>query len=195
MSLVAPSHLNSLKLMYIFCRCPPQAPHLNPHKLITNTSNWSANLANYSLQPVRLLVTKLGLLVVQALMWGTLSEKQTLTRILLIFSFFHLFVFFSSYLHRYIKMRFLTCEPNLNHDADYVDEAEQFFREPIGWLNAEYSQLAAYKQPTHIAYYSNLHETLLPYLNKHNYSKCAQFFYTHFPEGRVGADIFVSCKI
>lgn len=100
-----------------------------------------------------------------------------------------------SYLHRYVKMRFLTCEPNLNQDVGYVDEAEQFYNDPVRWLDAEFTQLAAHKQPTHIVYYSSLHDTLLPYLNQYNYSKCAQFFHTHFPDGRVDSEIFVSCRL
>lgn len=92
-------------------------------------------------------------------------------------------------------MRFLTCEPNLNQDVGYVDEAEQFYNDPVRWLDAEFTQLAAHKQPTHIVYYSSLHDTLLPYLNQYNYSKCAQFFHTHFPDGRVDSEIFVSCRL
>ena len=35
-------------------------------------------------------------------------------------------------------MRFLTCEPNLKGEEDYLDEADVFEKDPLTWLQQEY---------------------------------------------------------
>jgi phosphatidylinositol glycan class B len=40
-----------------------------------------------------------------------------------------------SHLHREdVNLRFLTCEPNLEGESNYVDEADWFFERPQEWL-------------------------------------------------------------
>lgn len=48
------------------------------------------------------------------------------------------FVFLPSHVHCPLKMRFLQCPPDLTGNASYVDEADVFYSNPLGWLNKEF---------------------------------------------------------
>ncbi|XP_042229036.1 GPI mannosyltransferase 3-like [Homarus americanus] len=48
-----------------------------------------------------------------------------------------------SHLHKNISMKFLTCEPNLQHKEDYMDEADVFEENPLSWLHLEYGQTSS----------------------------------------------------
>lgn len=98
-----------------------------------------------------------------------------------------------SYIHRNISMRFLTCEPNLQHKENYLDEADIFFNDPIGWLKREYAS-SSKPWPSHLVYFSPLQKRLESYLAQSGYKQCASFFHTHLPEGRVGKHVLVSCR-
>lgn len=98
-----------------------------------------------------------------------------------------------SYIHRNISMRFLTCEPNLDHKENYTDEAEIFFNDPVGWLKTEYG-MTSRSWPSHLVYFSPLQKQLGLYLAQSGYRDCASFFHTHLPEGRVGRHVLVSCR-
>lgn len=43
-----------------------------------------------------------------------------------------------SHLHKNVTMRFLTCEPNLKGEENYLDEADVFEKDPLFWLQQEY---------------------------------------------------------
>ncbi|XP_050719571.1 GPI mannosyltransferase 3-like [Eriocheir sinensis] len=43
-----------------------------------------------------------------------------------------------SHLHLNITMRFLTCEPNLKGEEEYLDEADLFDNDPLTWMEREY---------------------------------------------------------
>lgn len=90
-------------------------------------------------------------------------------------------------------MRFLTCEPNLNHVENYTDEADVFFGDPVGWLKKEYA-VTPQPWPSHLVYFSPLHKTIGLYLEQSGYKECASFFHTHLPEGRVGRRVMVRCR-
>jgi len=98
-----------------------------------------------------------------------------------------------SYIHRNISMNFLTCEPNLQHNENYLDEADVFFNDPIGWLKTEYAA-SSKPWPSHLVYFSPLQKTLESYLSQSGYKQCTSFFHTHLPEGRVGSHVIVSCR-
>ncbi len=110
------------------------------------------------------------------------------------------------YVHHNISMRFLTCEPNLSGQPDYIDEADIFYSDPIKWLRSEYpgetrdkpsgatSHDSIRTLPTHLVMFNALEVTLGEYLLARNYSKCATFFHTHAPEGRVGSHVVVFCR-
>lgn len=38
-----------------------------------------------------------------------------------------------------VPIRFLTCEPNLKGIDNYEDEADTFFKDPLKWIEGEYT--------------------------------------------------------
>ncbi|XP_060570497.1 GPI mannosyltransferase 3-like [Ruditapes philippinarum] len=98
-----------------------------------------------------------------------------------------------SYIHRNISMNFITCEPNLERKENYTDSGEIFFNDPVGWLKKEYG-MTSRPWPSHLVYFSPLQKQLGLYLTQSGYKDCASFFHTHFPEGRVGTHVIVSCR-
>ena len=59
-----------------------------------------------------------------------------------------------SHLHRNISTRFLTCEPNLHGQSNYIDEADVFYKSPHVWLDNEYPTTFPY---THVVMYNVLY--------------------------------------
>lgn len=107
--------------------------------------------------------------------------------------FYTYLLFAFSYLHRNISMRFLTCEPNLKQEENYVDEADVFYSDPVLWLKLQYAATAA-PWPSHLVYFNSLQNELSQYLLQNGYKDCAYLFHTHLPEGRVGSHVIVSCR-
>merc|ERR1711988_1972886 len=95
-----------------------------------------------------------------------------------------------SHLHHNISLRFLTCEPNLKHEDDYLDEADIFYQNPMSWLEKEYSD---HQVPSHLVMFSTLAPGVNEFLQNHGYRECRTFFHTHFPEGRVSSHVVVWC--
>ncbi len=90
-------------------------------------------------------------------------------------------------------MRFLTCEPNLSKTPNYTDEADIFFyTDSEKWLKKTYSDTS--KLPTHLVMFNALIPNTGTFLNDNKYRKCATFFHTHVPEGRVGSHVIVFCR-
>lgn len=98
-----------------------------------------------------------------------------------------------SSLHSNVSLRFLTCEPNLNHTANYTDEADVFYQAPGKWLKEQY-QNSERQLPTHVVYFNVLLGRIAEFLRLGGYTQCAKFFHTHVPEGRVGSHVLVSCR-
>ncbi|XP_021355210.1 GPI mannosyltransferase 3-like [Mizuhopecten yessoensis] len=98
-----------------------------------------------------------------------------------------------SYLHQNISMRMLTCEPNLSRKKNYTDEADQFYNDPVQWLKHEY-KVKLTPLPSHIVYFNKLQNNISEFFTQSGYKKCGNFFHTHFPEGRVGSHVRVSCR-
>ena len=90
-------------------------------------------------------------------------------------------------------MRFLTCEPNLKQEEDYLDEADIFYEDPENWLKVEYQQKRN-PLPSHLVYFNNLQFDISLFLSQSGYRQCGKFFHTHLPEGRVGSHVIVSCR-
>lgn len=99
----------------------------------------------------------------------------------------------SSYLHRNVSMRFLTCEPNLSKEKHYTDEADSFYEDTLGWLKKEY-HIKRKNPPSHIVYFDRLKSEISEFLTQTGYNHCGTFFHTHLPEGRVGNTVLVSCR-
>ncbi|XP_076115625.1 GPI alpha-1,2-mannosyltransferase 3-like [Mytilus galloprovincialis] len=98
-----------------------------------------------------------------------------------------------SYLHQNITMRFLTCEPNLKQEEDYIDEADIFYEDPEDWLKIEYKQQKR-QLPSHLVYFNTLQFDISLFLSQSGYRQCGKFFHTHLPEGRTGSHVIVSCR-
>ncbi|XP_062584188.1 GPI mannosyltransferase 3-like [Saccostrea cucullata] len=98
-----------------------------------------------------------------------------------------------SYLHRNISMRFLTCEPNLSKKEHYIDEADDFYNDPLYWLKKQY-HFQRKPPPSHIVYFDRLKPEISEFLTQTGYNHCGTFFHTHLPEGRVGHNVLVSCR-
>lgn len=102
---------------------------------------------------------------------------------------------YCSYIHQNVSLRFLTCEPNLNKQPHYVDEADLFYQDPTNWLQKRYRDKPAIELPTHIVMFNVLQPQISEFLEQAGYFNCAKLFHSHFPEGRVGSYVVVVCKI
>ncbi|KAJ8029122.1 GPI mannosyltransferase 3 [Holothuria leucospilota] len=96
---------------------------------------------------------------------------------------------FYSHLHSNVSLKFLTCHPNLEHITDYVDEADLFYENPQKWLEKNFASFEKY--PSYIVMFNVLQERVKSFLDKGKYGQVAEFFHTHFPEGRVGRYVLV----
>ena len=102
-----------------------------------------------------------------------------------------IFIWFFSYIHQNVSMRFLTCEPNLSGVANYTDEADVFYQNPERWLRKEYSTRS--KLPSHLVMFNALEPSIAKWLRRNRYQTCSKFFHTHKPDGRVGSHVVVHC--
>lgn len=122
--------------------------------------------------------------------------------------------FFCSHVHCPMKMRFLECPPDLGQDG-YVEEAARFYSDPLIWLRTSFPYKSSL--PSHLVLFNVLEKVrylqmrtfpmwhLVPdsrrlsvfpqeisvFLQANNFSRTAEIFHTHFPEGRVGGSIFI----
>lgn len=65
-------------------------------------------------------------------------------------------VFFPSHVHCPLKMRFLQCPPDLTGNESYIDEADVFYSNPLGWLNKEFYNDTLL--PSHLIFFSVLEQ-------------------------------------
>ncbi len=98
---------------------------------------------------------------------------------------------FRSHLHgrEDLRLRFLTCEPPLSNDQE--DEAEHFYRDPDAWLRSEFGPRTP---PSHLVMYDTLAPKVARFLEEGAFALCADFFHTHFPEGRASSRVTVYCR-
>lgn len=95
-----------------------------------------------------------------------------------------------SHLHANISTRFLTCEPNLEGLTNYVDEADQFFSQPMKWLEDNYPAKSNVKMPSHLIIYDNVASRISKFLR--DYKPFVRIFDTHFPQNsNYGENIVV----
>jgi phosphatidylinositol glycan class B len=91
-----------------------------------------------------------------------------------------------SVLHKSTPMWFLTCEPPLD---DRVDEADQFYQNPITYLEQHK------KQTSHLVLFDNLYTQLNGYLKEQGFTECQRFFNSHFHDDtRRRGDVVVLCS-
>jgi len=106
-----------------------------------------------------------------------------------------------SHIHKNITTRFLTCEPNLLGDSNHVDEADEFYRDPMAWLHTHYpltSNIARRLDPSiphlpTIALFDVLQTAVQGFLDDRGYVKCSSHFHANFAEGRVGREVLAFC--
>ena len=68
-----------------------------------------------------------------------------------------------SHIHTNITTRFLHCEPNLSGSTNYTEEADQFYADPVKWLEAN---LQSSTKPTHLVMFDVLEkEPVMIYWN------------------------------
>lgn len=72
-----------------------------------------------------------------------------------------------SHLHENVSMRFLTCEPNLVGQKDYYDETDEFFMDPMEWLEVNYLSRDSIDLPSHVIVYDTMVEHIKPFLNSY----------------------------
>ncbi|XP_048812839.1 GPI mannosyltransferase 3 [Lagopus muta] len=99
---------------------------------------------------------------------------------------------FYSHVHCPLKMRFLQCPPDLTGNESYVDEADLFYSNPLGWLNKEFYNDTLL--PSHLIFFSVLEQEISSFLALKGYKKTATVFHTHVPQGRVGSHIYIYKK-
>lgn len=61
-----------------------------------------------------------------------------------------------SHIHANVTMRFLRCEPNWKKQENYVDEADQFYRDPMQWIRTHLPTYPRTSLPTHLVVFDNL---------------------------------------
>ncbi|NXB73485.1 PIGB mannosyltransferase, partial [Donacobius atricapilla] len=96
---------------------------------------------------------------------------------------------FYSHVHCPLKMRFLQCPPDLTGSESYVDEADVFYSNPLGWLNKEFYNDTLL--PSHLILFNVLEQEISSFLALRGYEKTATVFHTHVPQGRVGSHISI----
>ncbi|XP_061132290.1 GPI mannosyltransferase 3 [Syngnathus typhle] len=93
-----------------------------------------------------------------------------------------------SHVHCPLKMAFLECPPDLGR-VGHVDEADRFYHDPLLWLRTSFPD--AQSQPTHLVLFDVLEKEISVFLRDNNFTKTADLFHTHVPEGKVGRRIYI----
>uniref|UniRef100_A0A182PZW1 Mannosyltransferase n=1 Tax=Anopheles farauti TaxID=69004 RepID=A0A182PZW1_9DIPT len=94
-----------------------------------------------------------------------------------------------SHLHQNVSVRFLRCEPNLTDQPNYVDEADQFYDNPMGWIRKNLPVHPLSALPSHVVAFDVLEPQIKDFLSI--YQERATFFHTDYPAGRVGGYVKV----
>jgi phosphatidylinositol glycan class B len=93
-----------------------------------------------------------------------------------------------SHLHKNVSMRSLTCEPNLKNIKNYYDESDEFFMNPMKWLEVNYLTKSVSNLPSYVIVYDTTVEFIEPFL-KH-YKKLISYQDSLFPlHGKFSAFI------
>lgn len=70
-----------------------------------------------------------------------------------------------SHIHQNITMKFLTCEPNFNNVTGYMDEADLFYSNPMGWIEKYIPLYPVDELPSHVVIYDNLEPLIFHFLS------------------------------
>ncbi|ALC43901.1 CG12006 [Drosophila busckii] len=69
-----------------------------------------------------------------------------------------------SHIHENVTMRFLTCEPNLEQQANFKDEADRFYESPKHWLRSHLPVHPRTALPTHVVLYDVISDKISEFL-------------------------------
>ena len=104
---------------------------------------------------------------------------------------------FYSHLHLPTRLKFITCEPDLENTPGYKDESVLFYEDPNKWLESEYrssfDNCSEVGLPNYIVLYDVLYDKLYETFSTCYYD-CYKTLHTLFPEGRVGRNALILCK-
>jgi phosphatidylinositol glycan class B len=97
-----------------------------------------------------------------------------------------------SIMHKEIPMWFLTCEPPLEEKTDELDEADQFYQDPVSFLKTH--QHDRLWPTSHLVLFDNLLPQVQEVLTDQGYKECKRFFNSHFhDDSRRRGDVVVLC--
>ncbi|XP_059089161.1 GPI mannosyltransferase 3-like [Tigriopus californicus] len=108
-----------------------------------------------------------------------------------------------SHLHRSdLELRFLTCDPPLKREPTdafhpYVDEADEFFRDPKKWLEREifHSENASTPIPSHLVFFKGLWPEVKALLDKKSFKPCGSFFHSlYFDDSVKINEVWIFCQ-
>ncbi|KAI4719036.1 hypothetical protein E4T48_04781 [Aureobasidium sp. EXF-10727] len=120
----------------------------------------------------------------------------------------------SHLIHSGIDARALTCEPPLDIPiearASYMDEADQFYADPVFWMREHMVDLEALEKrqssaavdihrdkaqwPEYLVFFEQLEPTMTEFLAETAYKQCWKGFNTHWhDDGRRQGDVVVWC--
>ncbi|XP_015120305.1 GPI mannosyltransferase 3 [Diachasma alloeum] len=98
-----------------------------------------------------------------------------------------------SHLHRNVTTKFLGCEPNLGGEEGYVDEAEGFFEEPMGWIERTFGGDRGWEEegllPRFVVLFDNVEGRVQRFLGF--YELIARRLNAHISQGNNGKYIGV----
>lgn len=96
---------------------------------------------------------------------------------------------FYSHVHQNVSLRFLTCEPNLNGEENYTDEADQFYNNPAAWLRSHVPVYPKAAMPTHTVLFDSLQPQIGEFLK--SYKLIETVNHSEYTDSRVGHNVLL----
>ena len=96
---------------------------------------------------------------------------------------------FYSHMHLNTTLDFLTCPPSKPH----FGEDRLFYANPLAWLGQRFGKTLK-DIPSHLVLFDVLEGDIREWLKRAKYHICAEYFHSHFPEGRIGGKVLVYCQ-
>lgn len=94
---------------------------------------------------------------------------------------------FQSHIHHNTTMRFLRCEPNLDNVDNYLDEADNFYNDPMGWIRKNLPVHPRSALPTHVIAFDSLEPKIKDFLSV--YRQTESFFHSDYTTDRIGGKV------
>uniref|UniRef100_A0A336MML2 Mannosyltransferase n=1 Tax=Culicoides sonorensis TaxID=179676 RepID=A0A336MML2_CULSO len=96
-----------------------------------------------------------------------------------------------SHLHGNATLRFLKCEPNFNHEQNYLDEADQFYKDPSKWIRSHIPVHPPSSLPSHLVLFDVLAPRISDFLS--TYEPVETVFHADYVSGdnRIGKNVVV----